>query len=689
MKREKDEADRILTVNQAPRRKVRAALCSVVISAALGVSGCASIKQAPGIEKLFGEDNPELAGDPTAQAGIEYEIAVKGLGVGENPDETAENLRMLEIVKSQARVYKLQEKPPPSVALLKRRASADVALVERALKSEGYYEGTAVITVDGEEKQIPGTDAAAKAEIKAETLAKAVEESQEPQPVFGDIADPETPPIVNIFVRKGPRYSLARQGVVIEPAIAADVTERVQEAAAINVGGPAQGRAVVDAEQAALGALNRIGRPYAKKGKRRAEANFDFDTLDIVTTLDPGPYTVYGDTTITGLREVEERYIRDFITWKKGEPISRGVLRDAQRELAGTALFDSITVEIPSSPPAEFPEGETFVAPILITAEEGKHRTISGGISYSTSDGPGVTAKWQHRNLFGQNEQITAETEIDLDRQSVGVTYVKPRYGKSTRDLIGGVEVFREEDEAFDVTGITATLGIEEQINEHLKGSIGLGLEAARTKENGETRDSYLIGIPMTLAYDDTNNLLDPTEGIRASAAVAPWGGFFDEREAGFVIVDLNGSTYIPFDRDKNYVLAVRARTAAVFAESRDRVPANRRLYSGGGGSVRGFENRFVGPLDDEDDPLGGLSAAELGVELRARFGSFGVVPFVDAGLVSEELFSEFDQIRYGAGLGLRYYSPVGPIRLDVAVPINPRDRDPAFQFYISIGQAF
>ncbi len=678
-----------MTINQAQRRTVRAALCVAALGITFGIGGCSSISDVPGYNKLFGEDNPELAGDPTAQAGIDYEIAVQGLGVGENPDETAENLRMLEIVKSQARVYKLQEKPPPSVALLKRRAAADVALVERALKSEGYYEGSAVISVDGEKKSIPGTDAAAKAEIKAEALAAAIAESGETEPVFADIADPDTPPVVNIFVRKGPRYSLARQGVVIDPAVAPEVTERVQEAAAKNVGGPAQGRAVVDAEQAALGALNRIGRPYAKKGKRRAEANFDYDTLDVITALEPGPYTVYGDTQVVGLREVEEKYIRDFITWKKGEPISRGVLRDAQRQLAGTALFDSVTVEIPSQPPADLPEGEPFVAPILITAEESKHRTISGGISYSTSDGPGVTAKWQHRNLFGQNEKLTAETEIDLDKQTIGLSYVKPRFGKSSRDLIGDVELFHEEDEAFDVTGITATIGIEEQINRYLKGSIGLGLEAARTKENGISRDSYLVGIPATLSYDDTDNLLDATEGIRASAAVAPWGGFFDEREAGFVIVDLNGSTYIPFDRNKKYVLAARARTAAIFAESRDRIPANRRLYAGGGGSVRGFENRFVGPLDAEDDPLGGLAAAELGVEMRVRFGSFGVVPFVDAGIVSEELFSEFDQVRYAAGLGLRYYSPVGPIRLDVAFPINPRDRDPAFQFYISIGQAF
>ena len=676
-----------MAIRQAQRLTIRAMFTSALVATVLTISGCGTLSGVPGVGELFGEEETDLFGDPTAQAGIDYEIAVKGLGVGENPDETAENERMLDIVKGQARVFKLKDKPPPSVALLKRRAAADVALVERALKSEGYYEGTAVISVDSEEKPIPGTvDPDAEGE---ETEDTAEEIDTGPEPIFKDLADPDTTPIVNIFVRKGPRYSLARQVVQIEPAVSPSVTERAQEAAAQNVGGPAQGAAVVNAEQAALGELNREGRPYASKGERRAEANFDYDTLNIVTTLQPGPFTVYGDTEITGLRDVEESYIRDFITWKRGEPLSRGELRAAQRQLAGTALFDSITVEIPSEPPADLPEGETFFAPIMITAEEGKHRSISGGVSFSTEDGPGVRARWEHRNLSGKNEQFSVEAEIDRDRQSVELTYTKPRFKKSTRDLVGSLEIFREDEDAFEAIGATGGLRIEEQFNKHLKGSLGVGFEAAEIEEDDFTGESYIFGIPATLTYDDSNDLLDPTLGVRASAAVTPWGGWFDGDTTTFLVTDLGASTYIPFDRDHKYVLALRGRAAAVFTDDSDRVPTNRRLFAGGGGSVRGFETQAVGPLGDEGDPTGGLTAAELAIEGRIRFGNIGVVPFIDAGLVSEELFSEYDQIRFGAGLGARYHSPVGPIRLDVGVPLNPRDRDRSFQFYISIGQAF
>jgi len=135
-----------LAIRQAHRLRVRALAAGALVLLSLGISGCAALKEEPGIDQLFGKSDVNAFGDPTAVAGVDYEIALKGLGVGENPDETAENVRMLEIVKTQARVYKLQDKPPPSVALLKRRAAADVELIERALKSEGYYEGSAGIS---------------------------------------------------------------------------------------------------------------------------------------------------------------------------------------------------------------------------------------------------------------------------------------------------------------------------------------------------------------------------------------------------------------------------------------------------------------------------------------------------------------------------------------------------------------
>ncbi|MEM9736106.1 MAG: BamA/TamA family outer membrane protein, partial [Pseudomonadota bacterium] len=184
---------------------------------------------------------------------------------------------------------------------------------------------------------------------------------------------------------------------------------------------------------------------------------------------------------------------------------------------------------------------------------------------------------------------------------------------------------------------------------------------------------------------------LNPTEGARFRAEVTPFIGAFDSEFAGFLTLDTTGSAYFDLTDEGDYVLAGRARLGTILSDDLDTVPQTRRLYSGGGGSVRGYAQRFIGPLDVNDDPTGGRSVIELGGELRARlFGDLGGVIFVEAGQVDEEIFPAFsDGIQVAAGLGIRYFSPAGPIRVDVGFPVNGRDADDFFQLYISIGQAF
>ena len=216
-------------------------------------------------------------------------------------------------------------------------------------------------------------------------------------------------------------------------------------------------------------------------------------------------------------------------------------------------------------------------------------------------------------------------------------------------------------------------------------------MEAALTDDEGEEETSYLFGLPVFALYDDSDDLLDPTGGVRARIGATPFTGLFDNRETAFLVLDGTASTYWSLDDDSRVVLAVRGRLGSILGVERDRIPPQRRLYAGGGGSVRGYENRFIGPLDDSDDPEGGRSVIEAGIEMRMKVSeNIGVVPFLDAGSVATEPFPDFgDGVQLAAGLGFRYFTPVGPLRLDVAVPLNPRDADDSFQFYISIGQAF
>ncbi|MFM6854056.1 MAG: BamA/TamA family outer membrane protein, partial [Sphingopyxis sp.] len=118
-------------------------------------------------------------------------------------------------------------------------------------------------------------------------------------------------------------------------------------------------------------------------------------------------------------------------------------------------------------------------------------------------------------------------------------------------------------------------------------------------------------------------------------------------------------------------------------------IAPSRRYYAGGGGSVRGFGYQAIGPLDAQGDPTGGKSLLELAAEARIRFGTFSIVPFVDAGNVSDGSMPGLDDLRVGAGVGVRYHSNFGPIRVDVGTPINRRAGDSLVGVYVSLGQAF
>ena len=670
-----------------PERCSRIPLARVALFLTLmaSVSGCASVpasvRNAPGLNLLFGDDAPVLGVDPTEDAGLDYEVETRGLGVGDTPEETEENARIQAILESATRLYRLQDKPPPNIALLKRRASSDVAIVERALKSEGYYEGEATITVISDDAPAAGT---------VEPIDGESEVAQAAAPLA--IADEEIvgTPTVRVSVRKGPRYALARQLATFATPVDPLLEQTIQDAVSINVGGPAQGKAVVDAEIAASRILGRSGYPYAEKGKRRAEANFDFDTLDIRTPYAPGPLTTYGDVTFEGLETVERKYVESFVTWQRGAPISRPEIAEVQRELSATRLFDAVSIVLPDEPPEGWEEAGQFTAPIKIVFEESKHRKATAGLSYSTTAGPGGVATWEHRNLYGQNETLLAVLDISLEEQRARLDYRKPRWVRSRRDLLAGFEVFHEDTDAFESFGATGSVGIEEKLRDWLTVTASLAGEAVQIRESdGRKRDSYLLGLPVSAVYDRTDDLLNPTEGVRITAELAPWAGSFDEEATVFGETDLEASTYISLDRDANYIFAVRGRVAQIIADDADRIPANRRVFAGGGGSVRAFADQYVNELDGDGIPDGALGVYEGSMEMRIRFGNFGVVPFVDAGIISNEFFDDYGTLRWGPGIGVRYFSPVGPIRLDLAVPIDPRDEDDAFQFYLSIGQAF
>lgn len=598
----------------------------------LAVAGCAGDDELTSVEF----EPPETQ--------VDYEIELTGLPSEEMTDLAMETLE----------VFRRQDQGAMSLAFLKRRARGDIDTLQKLLRSRGYFKGEVEVVV---------------VETAPET------------------ADAKEKALVTITVTPGPPFTLVSHGFVLNDPSA---TAQLPDATAFGspVGAPAEARAIVEAETAATVRLTQTGFPYAEHAGRDAEADLENATLKVDSVFNTGPAAVFGPVEFRGLDDVRERYLRTYIPWSEGQPWDARKLLAFQRALVGTDLFAAISAEPPEEPPAE---AGPAPLPVIVTAEERPFRTVSGGIAYATDDGPSIKGGFEHRNLFGENETLTLRAFAGIQRQFFGVGYREPQYMRSGQDLVATFALEREEDDAFDEETVTASIGLERRLSRKWIVGLGLSGSASRIRDEGQTARSYLLGVPAFAAWDITDDLLNPTRGGRARLEVTPFAGQFDGDLAGFLTIDTRASGYFDLTGSKDYIFAVRGRLGSILSDANDNVPPNERLYAGGGGSVRGYADRFVGPLDTRNDPIGGRSALELSAELRARlYGDLGGVIFVDGGTVTAESFPTFDEdFLLAAGFGLRYYTVAGPIRIDLGFPINGRDADDAFQLYFSIGQAF
>jgi translocation and assembly module TamA len=312
-------------------------------------------------------------------------------------------------------------------------------------------------------------------------------------------------------------------------------------------------------------------------------------------------------------------------------------------------------------------------------------------VRYRTDEGPGGNIGWVHRNFFGQGEQV----ELELDASGIGGfltgTFRKPAFLRRDQALIARSRAGYEDTEAFTSRFAGAGIALERQLRPGMRLTGGPAFRAAAIEEaDGEEETFGLVSLPVTFDWDRSDDLLDPTRGGRLVAQNEPFvdtfgsGVRFNRARVGY-------SHYLEVLDEPRIVLAGRVALGSIVGASRDDVPADLRFYAGGGGSVRGFGFQLAGELDEDDDPVGGRSLFETSFEVRAKVTeTIGVVAFVDAGAAFEPSLPDFSEpLRVGAGPGLRYYSPVGPIRVDVGFPINRRDDDDPFQIYVSIGQAF
>jgi translocation and assembly module TamA len=292
---------------------------------------------------------------------------------------------------------------------------------------------------------------------------------------------------------------------------------------------------------------------------------------------------------------------------------------------------------------------------------------------------------------LGESERFRISARAGLIVQSLTADFIKPNYRTLNQNLLLNSVLRRQDDDAFDEEFFSVFAGLERDLFDNWRVRGGPSFDYSNVTDNKGERNVELIGLPLSARRDDTNDLLDATRGTRLTLGLTPYFGAIEESIA-FLVAEVRGEAFLPLDADNRIVFAARTRLGSIFGENTSTLPANKRLYAGGGGSVRGYPFRSLGPLDDENDPLGGRSVLELGFETRLRVSEeIGLVPFVEGGTVFDETVPQgLGNLRWAAGLGLRYFTAVGPLRLDVAVPLDRRSVvDDSFEIYLSIGQAF
>jgi translocation and assembly module TamA len=619
---------------------------------------------------LFGREKPP---EPSAER-LPYEVqfAIEG------DDDLKDPLQQA------SRLYGLRADAPPDADALVLRAQADLPRLIDALWGAGYYSAAVSIEVAG----VPLV-------LQADRTGAASRAAQ------GFRARARVP--IRIVVAPGERFVFrdialrnARSRAPLPP------TELPPGGPKIEPGDPAVAADILATEAEIVDLYRARSRPFAKVTKRDPVVFHQTGVMNVALDFDAGPVAGIGDITIRGFENVDPRVIRSFIYTEPGTPYSPRELADIRKSV--------LTIEALSS--ARIREADALDPfgnlPIILDVSERKPNVIGASASYSTVDGPLLRAYWANRNLFGGAERLRLEGSIfyagrneanrvgrsDYEWSDLGgrftASFLKPALWGTRNDFLADAVALRETTDGYTSRLANVTAAIRHRWSDKISAQVGLEVEVGQASDAISAIDYRLIGIPASVQIDTTDKPLDPSRGFRLTAGVTPYLEAFGST-VGMTVGRAQASAYYAFDDEARYILAGRIGLGTIVGAELDEIPANRRFFAGGGGSVRGFTYRSLGP-QALGQPIGGRSLFEASVEARIKItDTIGIVPFVDAGTAFESSLPDFgERVRVAAGLGLRYYTGIGPIRLDVATPIDGRQRgDKPVVLYVSIGQAF
>ncbi len=596
---------------------------------------------------------------PLANPNIGYSVTYNNV-----PDGLLEKLKIISSLEKKNRPY-------PTHTAISRAARSDKTSFEQALKAAGYYQGVVDFSLETRKENLltviftvtPGP-LYRISDYKITYLDK-----------VGDLKNDSTHPTRFTQFGLNPRGISGSRNKTVDGAF--DF-------------GAADGAALLNAQQAFLKGLWDNGFPSAKIEARRVIANPENATAIAQFEFSSGPKALFGAPVINGLTRTHEKYIASLLTYEIGALYNKSDIINYRDKLSQTGLFDNIDI----SPAATQGDGNT---PVLINLTERKHRTIGAGAFYSTSEGPGGRIFYENRNLFKNAERFRAELEFSQIEQSVTTSLDKPLSTLPGSIFLQGAFI-NETTDAFDARTINITGGVSKfWFDQKLETRGGLALETSSVEPNNGApqQRTFFVSAPFVVNWNNEDDFLNPTKGVRSSLLITPYTG-----TDNFTQIEATARTRYAFGARKRIITAFRGRVGATVGSDLEELPFNKRFFSGGGGSARGFGFQEAGPVEIQNNadgeiinvtPTGGRSVIEGAIEARYAFtNTIQGAAFIDTGSISQNAVPDFNEDFFvGVGAGIRYITPIGPLRIDIAVPLDRRPFDNRIQFLISLGQAF
>jgi len=598
-----------------------------------------------------------------------FDLETKGIDYQVYWQDTPDNI--VEILIPESVLYKLNKRPPVSLAGLIKRCKNDRKIYRKVLANFGYFS--------------PKIDMF----------------------IFPD-GDPF---LIKTNIDPGTRYKIGKISFKCEDStkllsMANDFV--LLDVVNVKVGDNVNLTEIADSCALVKEHLALWGYPFAELMEPDCHIDHEDQVVNVVFRFNSGGIGIFDKVEIVNLKNLPEEYIKNRLLWQKGSVYRQNKVDKSRRKLLETGLFSNISIEpvnssantktVSTKSSKEIKNKQPVT--VRVKVNEGLKRVFGVGARYSTSDGIGGNIFWRHANIGGLGHSLQTKLRASTKKIDTSVSYYIPDFYSPLQTLKNKIFFLYQKTDAYKERTFGAEVSIQRPINEELKAEIGVVYENSKSEKGADTYKSSIFGFPIDMEIDTTNSILDPTRGMRANLGCTP---YFGKMRSGSSMVILSGkySFYLPLisdqKKDAKLVVAAFVKVGTILNQSFNDIQPEKRFYSGGVGSVRGYGFQKIGNFDADKHPLGGKSLTEAGIELRFKVSQdVSLVTFFEGGSVNQDLIPKFFKgMHFGAGVGVRYHTKFGPIRLDVALPLKRRQFpdgtkiDGLVQFYLSIGQAF